>query len=167
MRIALAAALCLAGSIAPASGDRAAAPAMESAARGNPSGDTTWVWPVEAEVADRFRAPRSPWGPGNRGWEFDTSQGDVARAVGGGVVRFAGPVAGRGVVTIDHGGALLSSLTGLGRIDVAPGQVVGAGERVGLAGPGLHLGFRLGGRYVDPALFLEVAVHAVLVALPD
>ncbi|MFV0317857.1 MAG: murein hydrolase activator EnvC family protein [Microthrixaceae bacterium] len=130
-------------------------------------GSTRWEWPVAAAVVDWFRPPSSPWGAGNRGWEFDTHSGDPVRAVGRGVVRWAGRVAGRGVVTIDHGGGLLSSVTGLAAIEVSAGQSVRAGARIGSAMPSLHLGFRLDGRYVDPARFLQRPTHAVLVPVPD
>lgn len=125
-----------------------------------------WVWPVDSVVVDHFRPPRSAWGAGNRGWEFSTGRGDVVVAVGGGTVAWAGSVAGRGVVTIDHGGSLVSSVTGLLTVEVRAGEAVAPGTRIGLAMPSLHLGFRLGGNYVDPALYLQRPVHAVLVPVP-
>ncbi len=131
-----------------------------------PGGGGDWVLPVQREVIDRFRPPPSPWGAGNRGWEFATVDGDPVVAVGAGEVFFAGSVAGRGVVTIDHGGGLVSSVTGLSEVNVRPGRPVRAGELMGLARPGVHLGFRLHGVYVDPGLFFARPRHAVLVALP-
>lgn len=126
-------------------------------------GDGAWQLPVTSEVVDWFRAPRSEWGPGNRGWEFATGGGESVLAVGDGVVAFAGPVAGRGVVTIDHGAGLVSSITGMSALQVAARQHVRAGDLLGTASVGLHLGFRLHGHYVDPALMFRRPVHAILV----
>ena len=122
--------------------------------------------PVAAEVVDRFRPPATGWGPGNRGWEFATVGGEVVCAVGSGVVRFAGWVAGRGVVTLEHADGMLSSLTGLGTLEVVAGGRLEGGEPLGRAAAGLHLGFRVDGAYVDPALVLRRYLHAVLVPVP-
>ena len=125
-----------------------------------------YVLPVDAPVIDFFRPPAGPYGPGNRGWEFATVGGESVRAVGAGVVAFAGPVAGRGVVSIEHPDGLRSSLTGMARIDVTAGDLVAAGVPVGTARAGLHLGFRRGGQYIDPADVFRLEVHARLVPVP-
>lgn len=125
-----------------------------------------FVLPIDRPVTDRFRRPLTDWGPGNRGWEFATVPGDPVVSVGPGTVVFAGPVAGRGVVTVAHAGGLRSSVTGLVTVDVRAGQVVEAGTRLGGARAGLHLGFRRGGRYIDPAAVFGLTPHAVLVPLP-
>lgn len=125
--------------------------------------------PVDAPVTDAFRAPATPYGPGNRGLEYATVPGTPVRTIGAGVVVFAGPVARRGVVTVEHPDGLRSSLTGLATIAVAPGRMVVAGEVVGTTGPLLHLGVRRAGRYIDPAsLFADPTAprHAVLVPVP-
>ena len=141
---------------------------VESSAAGGGRGEHRpgFIVPVNRPVTDRFRRPLTDWGPGNRGWEFATVRGDPVVSVGPGIVVFAGPVAGRGVVTVAHVGGLLSSVTGLATVDARPGQVVEAGTRLGGARTGLHLGFRRGGRYIDPALVFGLTPHAVLVPLP-
>ncbi len=121
---------------------------------------------MDAEVVDYFRAPRTEWGSGNRGWEFASHPKDPVVAVGPGRVSFAGWVAGRGVVSIDHGEGLVSSVTGLSEVWVAGSASIRRGQPIGLAQEGLHLGFRLHGRYVDPSLFYSRPTHAVLVSLP-
>lgn len=125
-----------------------------------------YVLPVDAPVIDLFRPPAGPYGSGNRGWEFATLGGESVRAVGAGVVAFAGPVAGRGVVSIEHPDGLRSSVTGMARIDVGAGDPVAAGDPIGTARAGLHLGFRRGGQYVDPAVVYRIEVHARLVPVP-
>ncbi|MFN7150799.1 MAG: murein hydrolase activator EnvC family protein [Microthrixaceae bacterium] len=107
--------------------------------------------PVDAPVADPFRLPLGHYGPGNRGLEYHTAPGTPVRAIGDGRVAFAGSVAGRLVVSIDHPDGLRSSSVGLAVVSVRVGQQVSAGEVVGSAGPTLHLGVRRDGRYLDPA----------------
>lgn len=126
--------------------------------------------PVDAAVRDGFRAPTSPYGPGNRGIEYATAPGTSARSIGGGVVTFAGQVAGRGVVTVRHADGLRSSLTGLAQVHVTVGDLVVLGTPLGTTTTALHLGVRRGEDYIDPAgLFVPDAArprHAVLVPVP-
>ncbi len=112
--------------------------------------------PVDAPVSDPFRAPEKPYGPGNRGIEYDTEPGDVVRAAASGTVKFAGPVAGELHVTVDHGGGLLSSYSYLERISVRVGAAVGRGAVIGIAGERLHFGVRLSGDYTDPDTYIGV-----------
>ena len=73
---------------------------------------------MDAPVSDPFRSPDDPYGPGNRGIEYDTEPGDVVRAAAAGIVVFAGPVAGELHVTVDHGGGVVSSYSFLERLSV-------------------------------------------------
>jgi murein DD-endopeptidase MepM/ murein hydrolase activator NlpD len=152
-------------------GPFAAAPAAAATDSGSgwrpgaPPGAVRYRPPVEGPVIDPFRPPAGPYGPGNRGLEYATVAGAPAVAIGAGVVVFAGPVAGRGVVSVVHPDGLRSSLTGLVAILVRPGQVVGPGTIVGTTGTRLHLGVRSGDRYIDPAQLFGPGRprHAVLV----
>ena len=132
-------------------------------------GSTGYRPPVDRPVTDPFRAPAGPYGAGNRGLEYATAPGDVAGAIGPGVVAFAGPVAGRMVVSVVHPDGLRSSLTGLASVSVTVGQLVRTGDALGLAGSVLHLGVRDGDRYLDPASLFASARprHAILVPDPD
>lgn len=130
----------------------AAAPTAATAARRPP---------LPGEPVRRFEPPPHDYGPGHRGVDLAATPGTVVVAPADGVVTFAGPVAGRGVVVIEHAGATLTSLepvTGL----VAVGTAVAVGRPVATvqASPGhagcataagcLHWGVRVEGRYVDP-----------------
>ncbi|WP_072313766.1 murein hydrolase activator EnvC family protein [Agrococcus sp. Marseille-P2731] len=122
-----------------------------------------WAWPVESrDVARAFDAPATAYGPGHRGIDIAAPAGSAVLAPQEGVVRFAGPVAGRPVVSIEHAGGLVSSFEPV-EPTVSAGDAVARGEQIGvlLAGhaPGsarLHLGARLHGQYVDPLDLLGV-----------
>jgi murein DD-endopeptidase MepM/ murein hydrolase activator NlpD len=113
-------------------------------------------------VVDGFRLPDGPYGAGNRGLEYATAPGDQVRAIGDGLVVFAGPVAGNRAVTVLHPDGLRSSYSYLAEIVVGAGERVAQGTVIGLAGATFHLGVRAGGTYLDPAgLFASTGVHLV------
>ncbi len=114
-----------------------------------------WIPPVDAPVVDGFRPPAERWGAGNRGLEYGLVDEVDVVAVDAGTVRFAGPVAGRLFVTIDHGDGLWSTAAYVSSISVVRGQRVAAGQVIARAGPGFHLTARLDGVYVDPTHFFE------------
>ena len=119
--------------------------------------------PVSAPVSDPFRLPEGPYGPGNRGIEYDTEPGEAVAAAAAGEVVFAGSVARSLHVTVDHGGGLVSSYSYLERITVPVGARVVQGDPIGAASERLHFGVRVDGAYVDPASLS--AVGAVTVRL--
>jgi murein DD-endopeptidase MepM/ murein hydrolase activator NlpD len=128
----------------------------------------TYRPPVDAPVIDPFRAPTSPYGPGNRGIEYATVPGSVVRTVAPGSVSFAGMVAGTRYVTVTHADGLRSSYGGLASISVAQGAELAAGAEVGRAGHTLHLGIRRGEEYLDPeALFAAAAPLVRLIPVED
>ena len=112
--------------------------------------------PVDAPVADPYRPPQNPYGPGNRGVEYDTEPGDVVRAAAAGTVVFSGAVAGSLYVTLDHGGGVVSTYSYLQRISVRAGADVARGQVIAIAGERLHFSVRVDGSYADPAGFVGV-----------
>jgi triacylglycerol esterase/lipase EstA (alpha/beta hydrolase family) len=125
--------------------------------------------PVSAPIADPFRPPAGPYGAGNRGLEYDTATGDPVWASADGTIVFAGPVAGALHVTVRHTDGVRTSYSFLAGIDVALGQQVRRGDRVGIAGERFHFGARVGDAYFDPAsLFVgdEVAVELLPFEIP-
>jgi murein DD-endopeptidase MepM/ murein hydrolase activator NlpD len=123
-----------------------------------------WRWPLDPPVAvvAEFSAPAGPFGPGHRGVDLGGQVGDPVRSAGAGVVAFAGVVAGRGVVSVDHPGGLRTSYepvtATLARGDpVGAGAVLGRLEAVASHCPPaacLHWGLRRGGTYLDPRSLL-------------
>jgi murein DD-endopeptidase MepM/ murein hydrolase activator NlpD len=102
--------------------------------------------------------PRSPHG----GADFDAPEGAPVRAVGDGTVALVADhfFSGRAVF-LDHGDGLVSQYFHLSRVDVAQGQELRRGERIGAVGstgratgPHLHFGTRFRGARVDPLLLL-------------
>ena len=140
------------GPVRPLAGTPAVDRVLDDGSIGCPS---PWRAPVDAPIRDPFRPPDDPYGPGNRGIEFATEPGQPVVAVDRGLIAFAGPVAGSPVVVVDHGGGLRSSYVRLLESSVAAGVTVTAGERLGLADSGFHLGARTGDRYIDPLELIE------------
>ena len=163
-----AAALSIALSATPHVADaaRSMAPLASSGSvsEGTPSRTAAGRWrrPVAPfEVLAAFAAPERRWLPGHRGIDLGASVGQAVRASGDGRVVFAGPIAGRDVVSIDHGGLR----TTYEPVDpgVHTGDVVRAGDRIGTVSTGtghcgsgscLHMGLRRGREYLDPLLLL-------------
>lgn len=107
--------------------------------------------PVEGVVVDPFRSPAHQYGPGNRGIEYRTDAGTTVQAAQRGMVAFAGEVAGRTVVAIEHQDGRRTTYTGLAQVTVGPGEEVTAGQPIGSAGSSLHFGVKVGAEYIDPA----------------
>ena len=122
--------------------------------------------PVSAPVSDPFRLPEGPYGPGNRGIEYDSEPGEAVAAAAAGEVVFAGSVAGSLHVTVDHGGGLVSSYSYLERIAVPVGARVAQGDPIGAASERLHFGVRVDGAYVDPASLSAVGTVVTVRLVP-
>lgn len=128
-----------------------------------------WAWPVEPFRLHRpYEAPAHEYGPGHRGIDLIAAGSTAVVAPAAGVVAFSGAVAGRGILTIDHGDGLVSTLEPVDS-DLSPGTAVLRGEPVatlaagGHADPGaLHLGVRFDGEYINPLLLLGGVPRAVL-----
>jgi murein DD-endopeptidase MepM/ murein hydrolase activator NlpD len=119
-------------------------------------------WPLAGslDVIRGFTAPDHDYGPGHRGVDLAARTGEPVVAAAAGTVAFAGSVAGRGVVSIDHG-AMRTTYEPLAP-RVRAGQRVELGQLIGrvtggghCAGRCLHWGLKQGKTYLDPLLLLE------------
>ena len=81
-------------------------------------------------VLRAFAPPADLYGAGHRGVDLAASAGVAVLAAGSGVVRFAGSVAGRGVVVLAHPDGISTEYEPVAAV-VAPGQRVAAGQRIG------------------------------------
>lgn len=135
--------------------------------RVRPPGETSYTPPVDRRVIDGFRIGPNPYAAGHRGLAYASVEGEVVRAIGSGVVSFAGRVAGSTHVTVVHEDGLRSSYSYVDSLRVRRGDIVDRGQPLAEAGERpLHLGVRRGTRYLDPArLFRSARAHAVLVAV--
>jgi murein DD-endopeptidase MepM/ murein hydrolase activator NlpD len=133
-----------------------------------------WIWPADAFRLSRpYVAPAHEYGPGHRGIDLGLIGSTAVRSPADGVVAFTGMVAGRGVLTIDHGDGLVTTLEPI-ETDLVPGASIRRGDEVGAlalgghASPGdLHFGVRLDGAYINPLLLLGGVPRAVLLPCCD
>jgi len=134
---------------------------------GDPLASRGWIWPVDAvRVLRPFVAPVQAYGPGHRG--VDLGDARILRAPAAGTIAFAGDVAGRPVVTIEHEEGLVTTFDPA--IAARPvGSTVGRGEVVAMVAPPghtgaetVHFGVRDHGEYVNPLRLLGGIPRAVL-----
>jgi murein DD-endopeptidase MepM/ murein hydrolase activator NlpD len=118
-----------------------------------------WRPPVpDAEIVDPFRSPTCPWCAGNRGLEFRVDAPVGVGAVASGSVTFAGRVAGVAYVVVELPSGWRLTYGRLASIEVATGDVVLAGRRLGVTSEAFYFGLRIGDTYVDPSPFLGTVV---------
>ncbi|WP_166408896.1 murein hydrolase activator EnvC family protein [Labedella phragmitis] len=153
----------------------AASPVTDRASTAVAAARADWSWPTAGRrhIVDAFDAPEHRFGAGHRGIDIAAAVGETITASANGTVIFSGPVAGRSVITVDHGGGLVSSYDPIVP-NVRSGAPVSAGHVLGTLGPGhamhcrsgcVHLGVRFEGAYVDPAPFFRPPRRSVLLPL--
>jgi murein DD-endopeptidase MepM/ murein hydrolase activator NlpD len=117
-------------------------------------------WPLTGSpvVTRPFDPPEHPYGPGHRGVDLRGSPGEQVVTAGDGIVAFAGMVAGRPVVSVDHPNGLRTTYEPVVAA-VSIGQRVRRGDVLGALQAGhagcpaaacLHWGVRRGEEYLDP-----------------
>lgn len=131
--------------------------------------DNTFGWPLEPRptVARPFDPPEQNWLPGHRGVDLASRAGQTVLAAGDGIVVFAGTVAGKPVVSIDHPGGLRTTYEPVAAT-VATGRRISAGDPLGTVEAGhegcpveacLHWGLRRDrDSYLNPLPLVERTV---------
>lgn len=111
-------------------------------------------------VVEPFAPPAERWLTGHRGVDLVAPAGTAVLAAGAGVVVFAGRLADRGVVSVDHG-PLRTTYEPVDAV-VQSGDRVAVGDVLGTVGEGahcsqrcLHWGARIGEEYIDPLALLS------------
>ena len=122
-----------------------------------------YAWPVSSpHVVRAFAPPPEPWLAGHRGVDLAVPPGAPVLSAGPGRVVFAGRVAGRGVVSVDHAGGLRTTYEPVDPA-VQVGAAISAGQTLGSLSAGhpgcpaaacLHWGLRRGDAYLDPLALL-------------
>ena len=121
---------------------------------------TNYDWPLEGvpAVVRAFDPPPKPWLAGHRGVDLAAAPGATVIAAGDGTVAFAGQVAGKPVVSIDHADGIRTTYEPV-VATVAAGQPVTRGQQIGILQPDhpecsasacLHWGAKRGENYLDP-----------------
>jgi murein DD-endopeptidase MepM/ murein hydrolase activator NlpD len=131
---------------------------------GNPSAPAPWGrapalrMPVVGTVVRGFEEPAGQYGPGHRGIDLAAPVGERVAAPAAGRVVFAGPVAGRGWVSLLVAPGVVVTVGPLLQTATAVGPSARALDPLGRLGPGhagsLHLSLRIDGVYVDPLPYL-------------
>ncbi|MEO7124742.1 MAG: peptidoglycan DD-metalloendopeptidase family protein [Nakamurella sp.] len=125
--------------------------------------------PLPLAVITDFRPAATKYGAGHRGVDLAATAGESVVAAADGVVVYAGKLADRGVVSIEHRGGLRTTYEPV-LATVAAGDQVRRGDPIGVIEAGhppcapaicLHFGARLPDHvYLDPlALFGPWTVH--------
>lgn len=116
------------------------------------------VWPLQPpRVVAGFDPPAAPWDAGHRGVDLAGRPGQPVRAALAGTVTYAGVIAGRGVVVVDHGTFRTTYEPVVAQVSrgqpIARGQPLGVLEVAGShCAPRacLHWGLLEDDRYLDP-----------------
>jgi len=139
-------------------------PALRAGAQASPVGPVpVGAWPLQPRppVLRAFDPPADPWGAGHRGVDLGGRAGDRVRSALAGRVTFAGVIAGRGVVVVDHGPTRTTYEPVAASVRV--GDVVVRGQPLGTLEPAgshclpavcLHWGWIRGDTYLDPLLLV-------------
>ena len=117
------------------------------------------VWPLQPrpEVVKGFELPAKPWLPGHRGVDLSGSPGQPVLAATAGTIAYAGPLAGRGVITVSTGPRRTTYEPVVPAVTVGatvtPGTVIGHLSAAGSHCPPatcLHWGLIQGKQYLNP-----------------
>ena len=129
-----------------------------------------WGWPMKpAKLTSGFNRLAQNWLPGHRGVDLIGKSGDKVLAAGNGVVTFASPLAGKGVVVIKHG--TLRTTYEPVAASVTVGSRVRVGDVIGTLNAGdshcstqttvscLHWGLLRGKSYLNPLSLVQKRVR--------
>ena len=134
----------------------AAARAAPAAADGALPSVTSWPLGDTPAVVHEFDPPAEKWQAGHRGVDLAGAVGAPVLAAAAGTITFAGQLAGRGVIVVDHGSVRttyepVTAIVSVGS-RVSAGQQIGTLDSDGHCGEDacLHWGLKRGASYLDP-----------------
>ena len=133
------------------------------------------VRPVPGPIIEGF-APVGDYA-GHWGVDFAAAPGTEVGAVADGTISFAGPVAGRLSVSVDHGRGMVTTVSYLATVSVSRGERVSRGQTLGTSGTAhgiesIPLSLRIAGEYTDPTVLFSCRLGDIsealrLVPVPD
>lgn len=138
-----------------------AAPAQATPGGPPSSQQVRWAPPFgrPLEVSGPYRAPPHKYGSGHRGIDVPATPGEVILAPTSATVSFAGPVAGRGVISLRVTEQTVVSFEPVAA-ELSQGDAVPRGTKIGTVASGghcyaecVHIGVRIEGEYVNPMRF--------------
>lgn len=139
--------------------------AVDAPAEAGPTRAFDWPLHPRPQVTRGFDKPEHNWFPGHRGVDLAGTPDQAVLSAGTGIVVFAGVVAGRPVVSVDHAGGLRTTYEPVSA-RVTAGLRVGRGTVLGTLQPGhpgcrgssacLHWGLRRDRDYLDPLGLVRV-----------
>lgn len=116
-------------------------------------------WPVDGTVITGFGIqvdPKYGTKTKNPGVDISCHTGSPVKAVWQGTVSYADVFMGQGqMVILEHGGRYYTVYGRLSELKVSAGQKIGSGEILGLSSEVLHFEIRIGGKAVDPMVWLK------------
>uniref|UniRef100_A0A7V3PU60 M23ase beta-sheet core domain-containing protein n=1 Tax=candidate division WOR-3 bacterium TaxID=2052148 RepID=A0A7V3PU60_UNCW3 len=117
-------------------------------------------WPVQGTIVSSFGIqvdPKYGTKTKNSGVDISCLRGSPIKAVWQGTVSYADEFIGQGLMIIlEHGGGYYTVYSRLNELKVTAGQKVNAGDVLALSGDLLHFEIRIGGKAVDPLVWLKV-----------
>lgn len=145
-------------------GDAVAAGTPVTSPQPKPTASVRYRAPISTpiRVVNPFSPPLRRYGPGHVGVDLAVEPGATVVAAAGGIVRFAGAVAGRGVIVVRHDDGLATEYEPVSA-QVRAGMRVTAGQPLGrlqttmhrrCTTACLHWGANRDGEYLDPLSLL-------------
>ncbi|NLE79197.1 MAG: M23 family metallopeptidase [Rhodococcus sp.] len=139
--------------------------------------ESEFDWPLQPRprVERAFDKPEHNWLPGHRGVDLAGQPDEAVLSAGAGVVVFAGTVADKPVVSVDHDGGLRTTYEPV-VARVRAGQRVGVGTVLGVLEPDhpgctaaacLHWGLRRSREYLNPLRLVDATPLRLKPLQPD
>ena len=131
-----------------------ASPSRSEGEKGVKAEGITFLEPVDQRMKEYFGGLKGGY---HYGVDYDTQRGETVYASAPGTVVAAFERGGYGMfVEIDHGQGFTTRYTQLADVLVEPGELVAAGDPVGVTGEEpLHFELRIQGRAYNPRYYLE------------
>lgn len=117
----------------------------------------SYVAPVDCQIIDEFRPPSHIGGSGNRGLEYSCPPQVLVFAAGEGIVSYAGQIAHKNYIAIEHPDGLRTTYSFVDEILVNRDDLVDSSTPIAIAGANTHFGVVMKKHYLDPQVLLAAS----------